>query len=121
MCWKMCVTSGFCEKCGEGHGEVRCGGSVSCALEVFSAESMEPLWWGVGKAAGSCHHRSGSWGPLSLSVGLNRLCDLGPIVPHSGPCYNMRCLFSSKFYNLRCLHGGIQSPSSLSPPFPVAS
>lgn len=73
----------------------------------------------MGEVAMFCHHRPGSWGPLSLSVGIHRPCDLEHIIPCSGPCCNMRGLFSSKFYNLRCLHGEIMEP--FSPPFPVAS
>lgn len=45
----VCVCDlGLCEKCGEGHGEVRCRGSVCCTLEVFLGESMEPLRRGNG-------------------------------------------------------------------------
>lgn len=72
----------------------------------------------MGEVAVSCHHRPGSWGPLSLSVGIHRPCDLEHIIPRSGPRCNMRGLFSSKFYNLRCLHGEIMEPKLLLSSFP---
>lgn len=72
----------------------------------------------MGEAAVSCHHRPGSLGPQSRSVGIDRPCDLGYIAPRSGPRSNMRGLFSSKFYNLRCLHGEKMEPKLLLSSFP---